>query len=43
MKKRFLALLVAMIMVLGMSMTALAAETGSITINNAANGETYTI
>ncbi len=41
--KKFASLLLALVMVLTMTATAFAADTGSITIENAAKGETYAI
>ena len=41
--KKIFALLIAMVMVLGMSTSVFAADKGSITINNTAIGETYSI
>lgn len=42
--KRFASLLLALVMIMGLATTAFAAgETGSITISNAENGQTYTI
>lgn len=41
--KKFFALLIAMVMVLGMSTSVFAAGDGSITIQNTVNGKTYTV
>lgn len=42
--KRFASLLLALVMIMGLATTAFAADnTGSITISNAENGQTYTI
>ena len=41
--RKIISLIVAMVMVLAMTGQAFAAETGSITINNAVNGQKYTI
>lgn len=41
--KKLVSLLLAAVMVLAMGVTALAADNGTITINNAVSGETYTI
>ena len=41
--KKFFAVLMALVLVLSMGVTAFAADTGTITINNAFNGATYNI
>lgn len=41
--KKFLAFVLAMIMCLGMAVTASAEEKGKITVSNVTNGETYTV
>lgn len=41
--KKFFALLIAMVMVLGMSTSVFAADDGSITIQNTVKGKTYTV
>ena len=43
MKKKLLAVMLVVVMVLASAVTAFADDTGKITISNAANGETYTI
>ena len=41
--KKFVSVLLALVMTLALSVTALAANEGSITVDNAVNGKTYTI